>query len=73
MVRRKADMEEACPTCGQRPRAKDRPRSDFRRGMDFWAARDAYLAMPWVVLLGIFLVWAGIAYAIEMVKRLVGY
>ena len=32
------------PHLWQRPRARQ-PRSDFDRGMDFWAARDAYRAM----------------------------
>ena len=41
MLKGKADVEEACPTCGQRPRKVERPRSDVDLGMDVWAARDA--------------------------------
>ena len=40
--------------------------------MDFWAARDAYNAIPVLVLIGVVVVLVGLGYAIDMVKWFVG-
>lgn len=69
-----------CPTCGQTPQAPRERRSDFDRGMDFWAARDAYrvqtvlglLAIPLLVAGGVF-VLQGVGWVVWMVGKWLGY
>ena len=66
-------MEEACPTCGQRLRPTERRLSDFDRGMDFWAARDAYQATGVLGLLAAVLAVGTVLWVIGTIGEWLGY
>jgi DNA-directed RNA polymerase subunit RPC12/RpoP len=73
MATRLIDEDEACPTCGQRRHPKERPRSDFDRGRDFWAAKDAHDAEPWVAVIVVLLAFGALAYVWSIVAAWFGH